>query len=116
MMKSTIASKCSSIIGHFDGHGGVLERYRRHCSIRHFRGYSGKPLDAAMGQLLAPYHPSSRQANSKQNNDKKWTNFDGHFDVCGGALVQYHVHLLMENVQGFGRSHWTPPLVEYCGQ
>jgi hypothetical protein len=30
--------------------------------------------------------------------------FDGH----GGALVQDRVHCPMEEVQGFGRSHWTP--------
>jgi hypothetical protein len=28
-------------------------------------------LDAAIGQLLAPYYPSGRQGNSKQNNNKK---------------------------------------------
>jgi hypothetical protein len=31
--------------------------------------------------------------------------FDGHAD----APVQYGVHLPMEHVQGFMRSHWTPP-------
>ena len=30
-----------------------------------------KPLDAAIGQLLAPYHPGSRQGDSKQNNSAK---------------------------------------------
>jgi hypothetical protein len=34
-------------------------------------GLSRKPLDNAIGQLLAPYPPSGRQGNSKQNNDKK---------------------------------------------
>ncbi len=34
-------------------------------------GLLRKPLDAAIGQLLAPYCPSGRQGNSKQNNDKK---------------------------------------------
>jgi hypothetical protein len=30
-----------------------------------------KPLDAAIGQLLAPYHPSSHQGNKQRNNDEK---------------------------------------------
>jgi hypothetical protein len=75
-----------------------------------------KPLDAAIGQLLTPYCPSGRKGNSKQHDNKKWTNFDGHFDGRGGAPVQYRAHHPMEEVQGFGRSHWMPPLGEYCGQ
>jgi hypothetical protein len=37
------------------------------------------------------------------------TRFDGHND----APVQCRVHCLMEGVQGFTRSHWTPPSGEY---
>ncbi len=33
-------------------------------------GLPGKLLDASIGQLLAPYHPSRCQGNSKQNNNK----------------------------------------------
>jgi hypothetical protein len=47
---------------------------------------------------------------------KKCTNFAGHIDDRGGALVQYCVHLLLEEVRGFDRSYWMPPLGEYCGQ
>ncbi len=78
-------------------------------------GLPQKPLDAAIGQLLAPYRLSNRQGNSKQNGNKTWTNFAGHFDGRGGALVQYHAYRLMEEVQGFTRSHWMPPLGKYCG-
>ncbi len=35
-------------------------------------GLPRKPLDAAIGQLLAPYCPSGHQGNSKQNNDEKY--------------------------------------------
>jgi hypothetical protein len=66
-------------------------------------------------QLLALYCPSSCQVNSKQNDNKKWTNFDGHFDGRSGALVQYHVHCLMKKVLGFGRSNWTLPSGKYYG-
>jgi hypothetical protein len=34
-------------------------------------GLLWKPLDAAIGQLLAPYCPSGCQGNSKQNDNKK---------------------------------------------
>jgi hypothetical protein len=34
-------------------------------------GLLKKPLDAAVGQLLAQYCPRGRQGKSKQNNDKK---------------------------------------------
>jgi hypothetical protein len=50
-------------------------------------GLPRKPLFAAIGQPLALYHPSGRQGNSKKNSKKKWTNFAGHFDGRGGALV-----------------------------
>jgi hypothetical protein len=79
-------------------------------------GLPGKPLDATIGQLLTPYHPSGCQGNSKQNNDKKWTNFAAHFDSRGGAPVQYRVHCPMEEIQGFDRSHWTLPLGKNCSQ
>jgi len=32
-------------------------------------GLHQKPLDAAIGRLLAPYCPGGRQGKSKQNND-----------------------------------------------
>jgi hypothetical protein len=45
---------------------------------------------------------------------KKWANFAGHFDGRGDAPVCYRAHCQMEEVQGFGRSHWTPPSGKYC--
>jgi hypothetical protein len=41
------------------------------------------------------------------------TSVDGHFDNHGGAMVQYRVHRLMEEVQGFCKSHKTPSLGYY---
>jgi hypothetical protein len=34
----------------------------------------------------------------------------GRFDGNGGSLVQYEAHPPMQHVQGYSRSHWTPPL------
>ncbi len=44
---------------------------------------------------------------AKQGWWKKYTYFDGHFDGHGNVPVRYHEHCLMEEVQGFTRSHWT---------
>ncbi len=38
-------------------------------------GLSYKPLNAAIGQLLAPYRPGGRQGDSKQNEDVKCVHF-----------------------------------------
>ena len=39
-----------------------------------------KPLDAAIGQLLAPYHLGGRQGKNQLNNDATCTHFVGCFD------------------------------------
>jgi hypothetical protein len=43
----------------------------------------------------------------------KYTCKDGHFDGHGDAPVCNRAHCLMEEVQSFTRSHWTPPLGKY---
>jgi hypothetical protein len=35
------------------------------------------------------------------------------FDGLGGPPVQYKAHCLMQHVQGYSRSHWTPPSGDY---
>ena len=67
-------------------------------------GLLRKPLDAAIGRLLAPYHLSGRQ-NSKQYNDVLCTHFDGHFGGHRDAAVLYCAHRPMEEVQDFHISH-----------
>jgi hypothetical protein len=37
----------------------------------------------------------------------------GYFDGHGGAPEQYRQHCPMQYVQGYTRSHWTPPLGNY---
>jgi hypothetical protein len=44
---------------------------------------------------------------------KKCISFAGHFDGHGNAPVQYHADCPMEEVHGFPRSHWMPPLGKY---
>jgi hypothetical protein len=43
----------------------------------------------------------------------KCTSFAGRFDGPADAPWQCPVHRPMEKVQGFGRSHWMPPLGKY---
>jgi hypothetical protein len=68
-------------------------------------GLHWKPLDAAIGQLLAPYRLGGHQGDSKQNNDVLCTHFDGHFDGHRDAAVLYRVYRPMEEIQGFHISH-----------
>ncbi len=64
-----------------------------------------KPLDATIGQLFTPYCPSGRQGDNQQNDDEKYIYFAGHFDGHRDAPVRYREHRLMEEVQGFPKSH-----------
>jgi|LakMenEpi03Aug12_release.lakeMendotaPanAssembly.Ray.scaffolds.fasta_scaffold3642706_1 hypothetical protein len=64
-----------------------------------------KPLDAAIGQLLAPYRPGSRHGNNQQNNDAKCTLFAGLFDGHRDVAVLYRAHRQMVEVCGFHESH-----------
>jgi len=64
-----------------------------------------KPLDAAIGGLLALYCPVSCQGNNQLNNDATCTHFAGRFDGRGDAAVLYRVHCPMEEVRGFHKSN-----------
>jgi hypothetical protein len=75
-----------------------------------------KPMDAAIKQVFAPYHPGGQQGCMQEKKDEKSTILAGHFDGHGGAPVRYCTHLPMEGVQGYDRSHWLTPPSEYCGQ
>jgi hypothetical protein len=84
--------------------------------MQHVQGYSGSHWTLPSGDYLLRIPSAAAKATANKTTMKKWANFASHFDGHGGALVQYHVHCVMEEVQGFGRSHWTPTLSEYCGQ
>jgi len=68
-----------------------------------------KPLYAAIGWLLAPYRPSGRQGDSKQNKDVICTHFYGRFDGHHDAAVLYCAHRPMKEVHGFHKSHSMLP-------
>ncbi len=111
-MKST----CSSVVVRFDGHGGALEQNRRHCPMRHVQGYSGSHWTPSSGNYLLRIAPAAARATGKQTTINKYTYKAGLFDGHGDAPVCNPAHCLMEDVQGFTRSHWMPPSGEYYVQ
>jgi hypothetical protein len=116
MTKSTMMNKCTLSAGHFDGHGGALERYRRHQPMGHVQGYSGSHWMPPSRDYLLRIAPVADRATGKQTTINKYTYKAGHFDGHGNAPVRNRVHHPMEEVQSFTRSHWTPPLGEYYVQ
>ena len=68
-------------------------------------GLLWKPLDAAIGRLLAPYCPDGHHGNNQQNNDAKCTLFAGLFDGHRNVAVLYCAHRQMVEVCGFHESH-----------
>jgi hypothetical protein len=112
--KRAAKNECTSVVGHFDGHGGAYKQYRRHCSMRQVQGYPGSHRTLPSGNYLLLIAPAAARATANKMTTKKWTNCAGYFDGRSSALVQYCTHLPMEEVQGFGKSHWTPSLGKYA--
>jgi hypothetical protein len=103
------ANKCTSSASRFNGHGGAPEQYRRHCPMRHVQGYSRSHWTPASGDYSLHITPAAARATGKQTTITKYTYKAGHFDGHGNAPVRNRAHCLMEEVQSFTRSHWTPP-------
>jgi hypothetical protein len=116
MMKLTMASTCPSIIGCFDGHGGLPVQYKAHHQMQHVQGYSGSHWTPASGNYLLRITPAAARATGKQTTINKYTYKAGRFDGRGNAPVGNRVHCLMEEVQGFTRSHWMLPSGKYYVQ
>ena len=64
-------------------------------------GLHWKPLDAAIGRLLAPYRPGGRQGDNQLNDYETCTHFVGRFDGYRDAAVLYRADRPMEKVCGF---------------
>jgi hypothetical protein len=113
---NNMMNKCTSVIGHFDGHSSAPEQYGWHCPMRHVQGYLRSHWTPPSVSYLFHNAPAAARATANKTTTKKWTNFAGRFDGHDGAPVQYRMHRSMEEVQGFGRSHWLPPMGKYCSQ
>jgi hypothetical protein len=46
------ANKCTSAVGHFDGHGGAPVRYEAHCPMQHDQGFTGSHWTPPSGDYL----------------------------------------------------------------
>jgi hypothetical protein len=75
--------------------------------------YSGSHLMPPLGDYWLLIALAAARATGKQTTINKYTNKAGRFDGHGDAPVRNHAHRPMEEVQGFTRSHWTPPLGKY---
>jgi hypothetical protein len=81
--------------------------------MQHAQGYSGSHWMPASGGYLLCIAPATTRATGKQTTINKYTYKAGCFDGHGNAPVCNRAHCPMEEVHGFIRSHWTPPLGIY---
>jgi hypothetical protein len=98
MTKLTMMNKCTSIVGHFDGQGGALGQYRRHCPVRHVQGYLRSHWMLPSGNYSLRNAPAAARATGKQTTINKYTYFAGRFDGHGDALVHNRAHPPIEEV------------------
>jgi hypothetical protein len=103
----------TSAAGHFNSHGLALVQYKVLCLMQHVQGYTVSHCMPPLGNYSLHIALVAARVQSKTTTIKKCTKFVGHFDGRGSALVQYRLHCLMEEVQGFTKSHWLPPLGKY---
>jgi hypothetical protein len=98
MAKLSMMNKCTSDVGHFDGHGGVPEQYRWHCPMWHVQGCPGSHWMPPSGNYLLRIVAAAARVTGKQTTINKYTKRNGHLDSRGGAPVQYCVPCLIEEV------------------
>jgi hypothetical protein len=98
MTKLAMANKCTSVVGHFNGHGSAPGQHRRHCLMRHVQGYLGSHWTPPSSNYLLKITPAATRATGKQTTMKKYTNFAGRFDGHGNAPVCSCAHGPMEEL------------------
>jgi hypothetical protein len=96
MTKLTMTNKCTSVVGHFNGHGSVPGQYRQHCPMWHVQGNLGSHWMPPSGNYLLRIALAAARAAGKQTTINICTYFAGRFDGHGNALVRNCVHGLME--------------------
>jgi len=101
--------KCTSVAGHFDGLADTPVLHQAHRPMEGVQGFIRRHRNLSSGDYLLRFAPAAAMVSIKKNDNKKCTNFSGHFDGRGSAPVRYRAHRLIEEVQGFDGSHWTPP-------
>ncbi len=86
------------------------------CNTKHiaqcimYQCYTQSHWTSPPGDYLLGITPAAARATANITTMNECTHFSGNFDGHSGALVQCRVHRPIEEVQGFTKSHWTPPL------
>ncbi len=109
-------NKCTSVEGNFDGRMDASKQYTQHCLMQHVQGYTLSHWMPSSGNYLLRIGPAAARATANETTMKTYTCFAGRFDGHGNAPVRYRTHHPMEGVEGYTKSHWTPPLGKYCVQ
>jgi hypothetical protein len=68
--EAEMMNKCTSNVGHFDGHSGALEQYRWHFLMWHVQGYPGSHWMLPSGDYLLHITPVAATAISNQTTTK----------------------------------------------
>jgi hypothetical protein len=82
----------------------------------HVQGYLGSHWTLPLGNYSLQFAPAAARATDKQTTINKYTYFAGCFDGHGNAPVRNCTHCMIEEIQGFTRSHWMLPLGKYYDQ
>ncbi len=64
-------NKCTSIVGHFNGHGGAPEQYRRHHPMQHVQGYPGSHWMPPLGNYSLCIAPAATRATAIKTKTEK---------------------------------------------
>jgi hypothetical protein len=112
MIKLTIMNKCASVVGHFDGHADALKQCTWHCPMQQIQGYTRCPWKPPSGNYSLRIAPAAARATINKTTIKQYTHFAGSFDGHCNEAVRFRAQRPIEEVQGFTRSHWMPPLGE----
>jgi hypothetical protein len=65
-----MASTCSSVVGHFDGHGSPLVQYEAHRPMQHVQGYSRSHWTLPLNNYLLRIAPAAARATANKMTTK----------------------------------------------
>jgi hypothetical protein len=91
-------NKCASTAGRFNCHADVWVQCCLYCPMQHVHSFPGSHWMLPLGNYLLHDAPAAARVTANKTTMKKWTNFSGQFDGCGGALVQYRTDCLIEEI------------------
>jgi hypothetical protein len=73
MTKSTMTSKCTSVVARSKGLVDAPEQYRWHCPMRHVQGYLRSQWTLPLGNYSLSIAPAAARATGKQTTINKYT-------------------------------------------